>query len=110
MNYEDNTPTHNPIRHTTDVVFSIIGGMMERNPLRYLCLPGLLLMLGGTGAVALFLREFIIYHGYFSIPFAFLAVLLIISGLFTFMFGLVLHGISHTIEKLETHLNARLRR
>lgn len=103
VKYDGDTSTHNPIRHVSDVAISIVGDIAYRSPLRYLSVPGTGLTIVGF-VMLLILVNYYVTSRYFSLPYAILAFLFLVSGLILFITGLILHAIGRVIDRIDRNM------
>ena len=92
------TSTKNPISHTGDVIGSLVELVALRHPLKYLGIPGFVLLIVGiifSVIVATVFNE----SRYFSIPFTLLAVFSFIVGLMLLLMSVVLFSIVRTSKR-----------
>ena len=94
-NTGEKTSTKNPVSHTTNVVASLLELIALRHPLRYLGIPGLILMSLGVFFGVFVLSVFNDIR-YFSIPFTLASLGFLTMGLMLLLMSVVLYGISKT--------------
>ena len=96
--YHEESSTQNPVKHGADVVSRIIQLVVEENPLRYLGIPGLILIFTGIvfGAYLFWLFNL---TRYFSIPIAIITLGTSIVGLTLTIAALILYAIKRIAEK-----------
>ena len=88
------TSTKNPISHTTGVVASIIEAILIKHPIKYLGIPGLLLIISGI-ITSIYVLTIFNETRYFSIGFTMLGL-----GLFAFGILLILvSGLLYSFNK-----------
>ena len=104
VKYDGDTSTHNPLRHVSDVAISILGDIAYRSPLRYLSVPGTGLTIIGF-VMLLILVNYYVTQKYFSLPFAILAFLFLVSGLILFITGLILHAIGRVVDQIDRNMS-----
>ncbi len=92
------TSTKNPVSHTFEVLSSLIELIAIRHPLRYLGIPGIILMGIGIGfaidVISLFNQT-----RYFSIPSTLVAVGTLLIGLMFLLMSVVLFSIGKILKK-----------
>jgi glycosyltransferase involved in cell wall biosynthesis len=103
VKYDGDTSTHHPLRHVSDVALSILGDIAYRSPLRYLSVPGTGLTIIGF-IMMLILVNYYVTSRYFSLPYAILAFLFLVSGLILFITGLILHAIGRVIDQIDRNM------
>ncbi len=93
------TSTKNPISHTSEVVFSLIDLIAQRHPLRFLGLPGILLIALG---IVLTIHVLDVFNEirYFSIPFTLGAFGSLALGLILLLMSVILYSISSSTKNL----------
>ena len=87
------TSTKNPISHTGEVISSLVEITAVRSPLKFMGIPGIILMIAGlyfTINVAVTFSEI----GYFSIPFTLIGATCLALGLILFLMSILLFSIS----------------
>ena len=87
------TSTKNPISHTGEVISSLVEITAVRSPLKFMGMPGIILMIAGlyfTINVAVTFSEI----GYFSIPFTLIGATCLALGLILFLMSILLFSIS----------------
>jgi glycosyltransferase involved in cell wall biosynthesis len=91
------TSTKNPISHTSEVVFSLIDLIAQRHPLRFLGLPGILLIALG---IVLTIHVLDVFNEirYFSIPFTLGAFGSLALGLILLLMSVILYSISNSTK------------
>ncbi|MDE2590934.1 MAG: glycosyltransferase family 2 protein [Patescibacteria group bacterium] len=89
------TSTKNPVSHTGEVLTSLIELVALKRPLKFLGIPGIILILAGIGFGIYVLSTFNETR-YFSIPFTLVALGSLIAGLLLLLMSVVLFGISRT--------------
>jgi glycosyltransferase involved in cell wall biosynthesis len=95
-----NTSTKNPVSHGVSVLGSVISLIAEKQPLLYIGLPGLALILVGFFFGLLLLQQYN-QTDYFSIPYTMLAGFFIVLGVLGVFIGLVLNVISRVFQKVK---------
>jgi len=98
-NTGEKTSTKNPISHTSDVLSSLIELVAIRKPLRYLGIPGLILLVIGivySSVVIVIFNE----TRYFSIPSTLVSLGTLVIGLMLVLMSAVLFSISRAMRKL----------
>jgi glycosyltransferase involved in cell wall biosynthesis len=93
------TSTKNPISHTSEVVFSLIDLIAQRHPLRFLGIPGILLIIFG---IILTIHVLDVFNEirYFSIPFTLGAFGSLALGLILLLMSVILYSISSSTKNL----------
>ena len=87
------TSTKNPISHTGEVISSLVEITAVRSPLKFMGIPGIILMIAGlyfTINVAVTFSEI----GYFSVPFTLIGATCLALGLILFLMSILLFSIS----------------
>lgn len=92
------TSTKNPISHTGEVISSLIELVALRHPLKYLGIPGLILIIVGVINGAYVMSMFN-QTRYFSIPFTLLAIASLVLGALLMMISVVLFSIVRTSKR-----------
>ena len=92
------TSTKNPVRHTGDVIYSIIEIIAIRQPLRYLGIPGLILLIIGI-IYSIVVISIFNETRYFSIPSTLISLGAILIGIMLVLMSAVLFSISRAIRK-----------
>jgi glycosyltransferase involved in cell wall biosynthesis len=93
------TSTKNPISHGGDVLGSLIELIALRHPLKYLGLPGIILLVIGiiySVVVAVIFND----TRYFSIPSTLIALGSLMAGLMLFLMSIILFSINRAMQKL----------
>ena len=93
-NTGDKTSTKNPISHSMGVIASIIELIAINHPLKYLGIPGIVLLIIGLFYAVLVMSMFNETQ-YFSIPSTLLALGSLVIGLLLLLMSVVLYSISH---------------
>jgi len=97
-NTGERTSTKNPISHTTEVVISIVEQIAMKHPLKYLGVPGILLILTsiifGENLITLFNET-----RYFSIPLTMIVLGTMIIGSMLMLMSVLLYSITASISK-----------
>ncbi len=93
-NTGDKTSTKNPISHSMGVIASIIELIAINHPLKYLGIPGFILLVIGIIYSVVVLTMFNETR-YFSIPSTLLALGSLVLGLMLLLMSVVLYSISH---------------
>ena len=87
------TSTKNPITHTNEVVASVVKQIAITHPLKYLGIPGGILIFIGimfvTNLISVFNET-----GYFSIPVTFIVLVTLIIGTMMSLMSVLLYSIS----------------
>ncbi len=105
VKYDGNTSTHHPLRHVSDVAISILGDIAYRSPLRYLSVPGTGLTIIGFVMLSILVNYYVTSR-YFSLPFAILSFLFLVSGLILFITGLILHAIGRVVDQIDRNMSS----
>ena len=92
------TSTKNPVRHTGDVIYSLIEIVAIRQPLRYLGIPGLILLIIGI-IYSIVVISIFNETRYFSIPSTLISLGAILIGIMLVLMTAVLFSISRAIRK-----------
>jgi hypothetical protein len=93
------TSTKNPVSHISEVIASLIEIIAIGHPLKYLGIPGLILLIVGIVYSVVVLSIFNETR-YFSIPSTFLALSSLIMGLMLLLMSVVLFSIGRAIKKI----------
>jgi len=97
-NTGNKTSTKNPVSHTLEVITSLVELIAIRHPLRYLGIPGLILMVTGilfaVGVISAFNET-----RYFSIPSTLISVGAILTGLMLLLMSVVLFSIGRILRR-----------
>jgi len=96
-NTGEKTSTKNPISHSVGVLASIIELIAINHPLRYLGIPGLILLVIGITYSIIVIMLFNDTR-YFSIPSTLLALGSLVTGLMLLLMSVVLYSISHRLH------------
>jgi len=97
-NTESNTSSQNPISHGASVITSLIEMVALKHPLKYLGLPGFIMIISGS-AFSIFVISLFNETRYFSIPSTLLSVGLLIAGLMLVLVSVILFSISRANRK-----------
>ena len=97
-NTGDKTSTKNPISHSMGVIASIIELIAINHPLKYLGIPGFILLIVGIIYSVIVLTIFNDTR-YFSIPSTLLALGSLVLGLMLLLMSVVLYSISHQSKR-----------
>lgn len=89
------TSTKNPVSHAGEVITSLIELIALRHPLRYLGIPGLILLVIGVFFGVSIISTFNVTR-YFSIPFTLVSIGSLTLGLMLLLMSVVLFGIVRT--------------
>ena len=92
------TSTKNPISHSGDVISSLIELIAIRHPLKYLGIPGFILLIIGI-AYSVVVMTIFNQTRYFSIPSTFLTVTFLVTGLMLLLMSVVLFSINRAITR-----------
>jgi len=90
-----NTSTKNPISHTGEVMTSLIEQVALRHPLKYLGIPGFLLLISGS-IFGIYVISLFNDTRYFSVPFTLLTLGTVIIGSVLILMAVVLFSIVRT--------------
>jgi len=97
------TSTKNPISHTSEVVISIVEQIAIRHPLKYLGIPGIVLIatsiIFGINLITLFNET-----RYFSIPITFIVLGSLVIGVLLILVGALLYSIGMIKNKRNNFL------
>ena len=93
------TSTKNPISHSSDVVGSLLEQIALIHPLKYLGIPGLILLAIGIGYSIVVVTIFNADR-YFSIPSTLVAIGSLISGLMLLLMSVVLFSIARSVRRI----------
>ena len=96
----EKTSTKNPISHTGEVITSVVEQVALRHPLKYLGIPGFLLLILGS-VFAIYVISLFNETRYFSIPFTLLTLGSIIIGLVLILMAVVLFSIVRTSKRYD---------
>lgn len=86
------TSTKNPVSHSGEVISSLLELIAIRRPLRYLGIPGLILIAMGAIFGVMVIQTFNVTR-YFSIPFTLIALGSLIIGMMFLLMSVVLYGV-----------------
>jgi glycosyltransferase involved in cell wall biosynthesis len=92
------TSTKNPVSHSFEVLTSLIELIAIRHPLRYLGIPGFILMIIGA-VFAVFVISTFNETRYFSIPSTLVAVGSVLTGLMLLLMSVVLFSIGRILRR-----------
>src|SRR2546427_1958822 len=92
------TSTKDPISHTTDVLTSLIELIALKRPLRFLGIPGLVLMILGVAFSTVVITIFNETR-YFSIPSTLVAMGSLVIGIILLLMSVVLFSISRAFRR-----------
>ena len=93
------TSTKNPISHTGEVISSLLEITAIRSPLKFIGMPGIILMFVG---IYFIINVAITFNdiGYFSIPFTLIGATCLALGLILFLMSIILFSVSkRSIQK-----------
>jgi len=97
-NTGERTSTKNPISHTSEVVLSIVEQISMKHPLKYLGLPGILLIftsiIFGGNLITVFNET-----GYFSFPITLIMLVTLIIGSMLVLMSVLLYSITVSMYK-----------
>lgn len=96
-NTGNSTSTKNPISHSSEVVISILESIAINHPLKYLGIPGIILIVIGIIFAAFVLITFNDIR-YFSIPYTLVSMTTIMIGIILLLMSVVLFSIA-TIQR-----------
>ena len=97
-NTGEKTSTKNPVSHSMTVIASIIELIAINHPLKYLGIPGFVLLIIGIVYSVVVLTIFNDTR-YFSIPSTLLALGSLVLGLMLLLMSVVLYSISHQSKR-----------
>jgi len=97
VRYDVDCSTKHPIHHGLEVLVMILKDMEFEKPLFYFTIPGIFLGAGGLYMVAHFLQKFSMGEG-LSFGLSMLMILLIATGSFMALTGIVLHSMSAILK------------
>lgn len=92
------TSTKNPISHSGDVVATLVELVALRHPLKYLGIPGFILILIGM-SYSVYVISLFNETRYFSIPFTLVSLGTLIVGLMLLMMSVILFSIVRTSKR-----------
>ena len=92
------TSTKNPISHSTDVVASLIELVALRHPLKYLGIPGLILIIVGT-IFSVYVISIFNETRYFSIPYTLISLGAVVIGVMMILMAVVLFSIVRATKR-----------
>ena len=95
----ERTSTKNPVSHSMGVIASIIELIAINHPLKYLGIPGFILMIVGIFFLVIVLIMFN-ESRYFSIPSTLLSIFSLVIGLMLLLMSVVLYSISNQSRRL----------
>jgi glycosyltransferase involved in cell wall biosynthesis len=93
------TSTQNPISHSTGVLSSLLQLIAINHPLRYLGIPGFILLIIGTFFSIIVITMFN-EDRFFSIPSTLVAIGSLVTGLMLLLMSVVLFSLSQIVKKL----------
>ena len=91
------TSTKNPISHSGGVVASLIETIAIKHPLKYLAIPGFILVILGIFFAILVISTFN-EHGYFSIPSTVISVGFLIIGSMLSLISILLYSNARVVK------------
>lgn len=94
------TSTKGPVAHFSEVIGSIIRLVAIRHPLRYLGIPGFVLVIFGL-IFSMIVISIFNETRYFSIPSTLVALGSLVIGIILMMMSVVLYSISNVLKKVE---------
>ena len=92
------TSTKNPVSHVGDVIYSVVETISIRQPLRYLGIPGLILVIIGIAYTIIVVTIFNDTR-YFSVPSTLIAIGSLVMGMILLLMSAVLFSLSRAIQK-----------
>jgi len=92
------TSTKNPVSHVADVIYSLVELVAIRQPLRYLGIPGFILMIVGIVYSVIVIGIFNDTR-YFSIPSTLIALGSVITGIMLLLMSAVLFSINRATQR-----------
>ncbi|RNJ77376.1 MAG: glycosyltransferase [Nitrosopumilus sp. H13] len=87
------TSTKNPVSHTSGVLGVLLESIAINHPLRYLGIPGTALIMVGI-ALGWYVLAVFDAIGYFSLPFTFASIVVLLIGILLILMSVVLFGIT----------------
>jgi len=103
-NTEGKTSKKNPVSHSASVMNTLIELIIIKKPLRYLGIPGLILVIIGIAYSIVVIAIFNDIR-YFSIPSTLIALGSLLIGLLLLLMSTVLYSINHGTRYARTHLD-----
>ncbi len=88
-----NTSTHNPLSHGIDVISSIIRLVIERRPLMYLGIPGIIILFVGI-FFGIWMMQIYLNQHYIITNIALASLSFILIGFFIIFFAITLYSLS----------------
>lgn len=92
------TSTKNPVSHSGDVVASLVELVALRHPLKYLGIPGLILIILGT-IFSVYVISIFNETRYFSIPFTLISLGAVVIGVMMILMAVVLFSIVRATKR-----------
>lgn len=92
------TSTKNPVSHSGDVVASLVELVALRHPLKYLGIPGLILIILGT-IFSVYVISIFNETRYFSIPFTLISLGAVVIGVIMILMAVVLFSIVRATKR-----------
>ena len=92
------TSTKNPISHVGDVIYSVVETISIRQPLRYLGIPGLILVIIGI-IYSIIVVTIFNDTRYFSVPSTLIAIGSLLMGIILLLMSAVLFSLSRALQK-----------
>ena len=92
------TSTKNPIAHTSEVVVSVVEQIALRHPLKYLGVPGIVLIITSI-IFGINLSTVFNETRYFSVPITFIVLGTLIIGTMLVLMGVLLYTITITSKR-----------
>lgn len=85
-----NRSTHGPVKHALGVLDALVEKVTRKRPLLYMGLPSVLMMVAG-GGLGIYVLQWWNWTGYFSVPQAMGAAVLLLVGMMGVMAALILN-------------------
>jgi len=92
------TSTKNPVSHSGGVVASLVELVALRHPLKYLGIPGLILIIIGIG-FGVHVMSFFNETRYFSVPFTLISLGAVVIGIMLMLMSVVLFSVVRTSKR-----------
>ena len=93
VRYHEESSSQNPLTHASRVIMRIVGIIVEKHPLLYLGLPGVVLTLIGIGA-ATYVVWIFNQTRYFSVPITLIAIAFTFIGIMLAVTSVILYAIA----------------
>jgi glycosyltransferase involved in cell wall biosynthesis len=103
--YGDETPSSSSTKQGLHVLVTVIRTVVEKSPLVYLGLPGLILGIGGILSLLNLLQIYNVSH-YFSLPVALIALGGIVLGAMLVVSAMILYAIGNLVVRLRENPTA----